>query len=199
VDAATDKPSADLSSPAGLLIGTSAAAPTSADLTADGALDWAHWGLDVVTDFDHKSSAALLSDYTVVGGSAIIGRYTNNQTAFDWSDGTPHATAQQSTSGIYLIGTGSGFSMSAPADQTERTLALYISVYRASGSLHVRLSDGSAADYTDAVSNQTTNTWRLYTVRYRAASSGQTLVTTWMQTASFDPAGNITLQAAALK
>jgi hypothetical protein len=199
-DAAPNPLPSDLSSPTPTLIGSSTTAPTTVDLSADGALDWAHWGLLSVTDFDHKSGAGLISNYSLVGTNLVVGRYSNNHTAFDWSGGAPNATVKQSTTGIYLIGTNNAFLISAPADATEHTLQLYISVYRASGRLQVQLSDGSAADYTDTFTDPSgSNTWRLYTLRYRAASAGQNLVITWTQTASFDLSGNITLQAATLR
>ena len=37
---------------AGTLTGTRAIAPNSVDLTAEGTLDWAHWGLNTEADFD---------------------------------------------------------------------------------------------------------------------------------------------------
>jgi hypothetical protein len=200
-DAAESVLPADLSPPVmPTLVGTSAAAPTSADLTTDGTLDWAHWGFAIATDFDHKSGAGLISNYSLVGSSLIAGRYSTNYTAFSWSDGAPHASAQQSTTGVYVSGADNGFSLTAPADATEHTLQLYISVYRASGTLQAKLSDGSAPDYTDTFTDPSgSNDWRLYTLRYQAASPGQTLLITWTETESFDRSGNVTLQAAALR
>jgi hypothetical protein len=200
-DAAESVLPADLSPPVmPTLVGTSAPAPTSANLTTDGTLDWAHWGFAVATDFDHKSGAGLISNYALVGSSLVAGRYSTNYTAFSWTGGTAHATAQQSTTGVYVAGVNNGFSLTAPADATEHTLQLYISVYNASGTLQAKLSDGSAPDYSDTFADQSgSNNWRLYTLRYQAASPGQTMLITWTQTESFDASGNITLQAAALR
>jgi hypothetical protein len=42
---------------AGTLIGSQSSAPASVNLTAEGTLDWGHWGLAAQNDFNHKSSA----------------------------------------------------------------------------------------------------------------------------------------------
>jgi len=86
------------------------------------------------------------------------------------------------------------------ADTTLRTLKLYVGVWSALGKLEVSLSDGSAPAWTDnSVQNSSGISNALYTIHFRAASAGQTLVVKWTSQTLFNPAsGNVTLQAATL-
>jgi hypothetical protein len=46
--------------------------------------------------------------------------------------------------GINIPGTGNGLQITAPADQTIRTLKIYVGGYKSVGTLTAKLSDGSA-------------------------------------------------------
>ena len=48
-----------------------------------------------------------------------------------------------------LEGVGNGFTFTAPADATLRTLIVHVGGWHSGGTLIAHLSDGSAADYTD--------------------------------------------------
>jgi hypothetical protein len=193
-------PTLDLSpddlSGTGLLSVSYGESPTMVDLTALGTDDWAHWGLTSATDFDHKLGGTRLPDRMLLGALGAS-QYGDNLTGFTWSNGAPHATASNSTTGIFTFGLGTGFELDVPADNTTRQLLLFVGGYHAEGSLKVSLSDQSATDYKDKEANTGGAFSGLYTIRYRAASSGQKMVVTWVE--SFDYAGgNVTLQAAAL-
>ena len=76
---------------AGTLSGTLSTAPAAVNLTAEGTLDWAHWGLAIKSDFDHKAGgASQISDVTTVG---TVEQFPDALTGFSWSDGTPTASA----------------------------------------------------------------------------------------------------------
>ncbi|MEJ7712617.1 MAG: hypothetical protein WKF84_22910 [Pyrinomonadaceae bacterium] len=54
-------------------------------------MDWAHWGLSSTTSFNHKGGTPQqISNYTRIG-SGTVKRYTNNPTAYTWSDGDADA------------------------------------------------------------------------------------------------------------
>ena len=58
------------------------------DLTAQGVLDWAHWGLNLPTDFDDKGGVtSQISNYIPVGTSADYYQYGGNAQGFTWTDG----------------------------------------------------------------------------------------------------------------
>src|SRR5467141_4433 len=64
-------------------------AGTALDLTAEGTLDWAHWGLVSTNSFDHKNGVTQkISDFTVLGTQAVQ-QYADNFTAYSWTDGAP--------------------------------------------------------------------------------------------------------------
>ena len=156
-------------------------------LTTQGTLDWAHWGLTTTNSFDHKANVAQqISNFTIVGAGASH-RYGNNSVGFTWTDGTPNTSITNSTTGVYSLGQGIGFSITAPADTTLRTLKVYVGAYRAQGRMVAQLSDGSAADYVDTSVTNTAGvtTLGVYTFMYNAASSGQTLTVTYIQDRRF--------------
>jgi len=180
----------------GTLAGSIAATVGPVQLTTEGTLDWAHWGLNTVADFDHKTGVTpLISNFTIVGGGTPS-RYANNSVGYTWTDGTPNATATNSTTGVFVTGLTKGFQITVPADTTARTLKVYVGAWRVRGNLVAHLSDGSALDYTDSslVNTAGVTTLGIYTLTYQAASAGQTLTVTFTQNTL--ASGNVTLQAA---
>ena len=182
-----------------LLYGSMIRSAGPVNLTQEGTLDWAHWGLSGPTSFNHRAGVTpQISNYTVVG-SASVGQYGDNRFPYSWSNGTPTASANTWT-GVYINVTNAGFQLTVPADTTVRTLQVYVGVWRAQGRMQASLSDNSAPAFTDSGLNNSTDTSNgLYTFNYRAASAGQTLTVTYtLQTNHYSPWGNITLQAATL-
>ncbi len=183
----------------GLLSGSMAPAPASVNLTAEGTMDWAHWGLSSPASFDHKAGVtSAISNYTLAG-SAAAQRQTASPTSYSWTGGTPTASATGTATGVYVLGLGNGFRLTLPADTTKRTLKLYLGVWDAQGRLDATLSDGSATAVSDTtLINQTSTSNGVYTLNYQAGSAGQTLTVKWTMLASYNSYGNITLQAGTL-
>ena len=183
----------------GVLSVNSASAPANTNLRVEGTLDWAHWGLTAVSSFNHKSGATQqIGNYTVLGSGAIQ-RYTNNPNFYSWTGGTPTASATNTATGLYVIGQNNGFQITVPADTTQRTLKVYVGLWAAGGRFEASLSDGSAATYVDtSLLNSSSTSNGVYTVTYRAASSGKTLTVKWTVNTTFNQWSNITLQAATL-
>ena len=73
-----------LTAPAGggTLGGSIADARGTIQLTTEGSSDWAHWGLNAVTDFDHKAAVPQQITNYVPVGSASPSRYANNAAGF---------------------------------------------------------------------------------------------------------------------
>jgi hypothetical protein len=137
-----------------------------------------------------------LSTYTAIGTAPVL-QYCCDPRAISWSDGTPTATATNNQNGIFLYGVGDGFSITAPADITSRTLTLHLGGWESGATLTAHLSDGSAADYTNVAAGSATGQYdNTYTLTYKAASAGQTLTVTWTMTSGTN--GNVTLTGAAL-
>lgn len=162
--------------PAGALTGARDAIPPGVvDLTAEGTIDWAHWGLAAAGDVDHKSG--VTQAITLAATGAPLLQYGAYSAHARWSDGTPTPKAN-TTSGVYVNGANSALTISAPADKTTRTLRLYLTHYNSTARLVAHLSDGSAADYTATLTTGANSYYRV-TLSYRAASAGQTLKVGW--------------------
>ena len=79
----------------GTLSGSIGAPANPVQLTAEGSTDWAHWGLNASTDFDHKAGVTpQISNYTMLAAGSPA-RYANNAAGFTWTDGTPNRRRQQ--------------------------------------------------------------------------------------------------------
>jgi hypothetical protein len=166
---------------------------TLVNLTSEGSTDWEHWG---DASLNHKVGVtAQLSNYTVVGTQNVLA-YSNDLRPISWSDGTPTASAASDTNGLYIQGLGQGFSFTAPADTTSRTLVVHVGGWKSGGTLTAHLSDGSAADFTDTTATASGQYDRNYTLTYSGASAGQTLTVTWKMSSG---SGNVTLNAAAIQ
>ncbi len=164
---------------AGFLNGSHATGPVSISLTNEGTRDWFHCGLASAADFNHKNGGGSQVTETVNGAPA---QYTTYASKFSWTDGTPTASATDTTNGIYVFGPSS-FTVVAPADRTTRTLRLYLNTL-GSASLTAHLSDGSAADYNDTATNGNVGATVLYTLQYASANPGSLTITWTAATAS---------------
>ena len=184
----------------GSLTGSRAVPTNRVNLTLEGTSDWAHWGLDSETSFDHKNGVAQqISDFTVLGTNSVQ-RLSDNFTAYSWADGTPTPNATNSTTGVFIYGVTNGFQIQAPADTTPRRLKVYVGLYGARGNFQAYLSDFSARAYTDTtLTNVFDNSYAVYTLDYSAASAGQSLIVEFKSFTLYDfDFGNVTLQAATL-
>ncbi len=182
----------------GSLTGSSLNPGSVVDLTSEGTEDWVHWGLTGPTSFDHKNGVlSQISDYSNIGNIAAHS-YTGNPTTYQWTDGTPTGSAN-TDSGVFTYEVGNGFQIVVPADTFDRTLRLHVGVWSAGGRLEASLSDGSASPFVDtSLVNQSAVGSAIYSLTYRAASNGQSMIIRWTVDSSFHPVGNVTLQAATL-
>jgi hypothetical protein len=173
--------------------------PTNVNLSTEGLVDWAHWGLSTPTTFNHKNGVTQqISNYTVLGTGSIQ-RYTNDPNFFSWTGGTPTASTSNTPTGVYVIGLNNGFQVTVPANTTTRTLKMYLGLWSAGGRFEASLSDGSAPVYVDtSLSNSSSTSNVVYTLNYRAASAGQTLTIKWTVNTIFNAWSNVTLQGATL-
>ena len=184
----------------GALSGTSATPPSAVDLSLEGTADWAHWGLSTNSSFDHKAGvASQISDFTALGTNPVE-RYADNFTAYSWTGGTPTPSATNTPTGVFITGVTNGFRIRAPADTTTRQLKVYVGLYGAQGNFQAYLSDFSAKAFTDtSLNNVFDNSYAVYTLTYKAASAGQSLIVQYRASTLYDfDFGNVTLQAATL-
>jgi hypothetical protein len=173
------------------LTGSQTGATTTANITTEGALDWVHWGDAAL---NRKSGvAAQLSTYSVVGAGTVY-TYGNDPRGITWSDGTPTTTATGDTNGLYIYGTGNGFSLTAPASTTTRVLTVHVGGWNSGGTLTASLGDGSAANFVSTTATAGGQYDENYTLTYTAGST-TTLTVTWVMSSG---TGNVTLNGSAL-
>ncbi|MEJ7644881.1 MAG: discoidin domain-containing protein [Chryseolinea sp.] len=176
----------------GSLSGSFTTAITAVNLTSTGSKDWIHWG---DASIERKSAGgSLISTYNVVG-SGSTSTYNNDPRVISWSNGAPTTSSSGNMNGLYIAGQNAGYSFTLPATTALQTAHIYVGGWQSTGRLTLHLSDGSAADYTYTDGNGSGSYNNNITVSYKAASNGQTLLVTWVNTTT---AGNVTLQGAAL-
>ncbi len=167
----------------------------TANLTAEGATDWIHWGIDKPTSISRKASATTrIGALTTIGGSPL--RFTSkSRPAYSWSNGAPKSSAT-TRAGLSISGLNKGYELRVPANTDARTLTLYLGGFKTRGRIEARLSDNSAPAYTRTVENLNAAFDRRLVLNYRAASAGQTLIVRYTQVVS---GGNVSIQAATLR
>ena len=193
-----------VSAAGGMLNGSQTTPGTSVDLSSEGTTDWAHWGFTDSTSFDHKSGIVpQISDLSRLGSISTIRSSSNGAPTvyYSWNGGTPTSAATSTTSCVYTYGQDNGFELTLPADTLQRTVRLYVGVWRVRGRLEAELSDGSASPMVD---NSLSTVYPagamngVYTLTYSAASAGQTLHLRWYIESTTYPVGNINVQAVTL-
>lgn len=181
--------------------------PASVDLTTEGTLDWAHWGLNAVSDFNQKAGVTnQISNFTEVNNPNGPIQFADNPVAFSWNDGSPDGAATDTTTGIFFVmpnndgsDVGQGYSLTVDADDTTKIINLYLGGLTGEGVLEASLSDGSASDAVLLISNEFGVFTRVVTIEFRAASPGQSLTIEYTLNGDFGTPSNLTLQAATLK
>jgi hypothetical protein len=121
----------------------------SIDLTAAGIIDWAHWGRNGPSTFDHKAGVTpqKITNVTKIGTGGLSW-FADCPTTFSWTDGTPTLNVSNTPTGINTNGAvGNGFEITVPADTTTKTLRVYVGVWFTQGKLEATLSDVSAPAY----------------------------------------------------
>jgi hypothetical protein len=154
------------------------------DLSHEGTLDWVHLGNSPTPD--HKSNGQAQIQISAAGAKPAS---TGFET-FGWKDGA--AGAGSSTRGVAVR--DGAFSLSVPADDSERVLRVFVGVDRAQGVLTATLGQHtySSTSLLDRVGNRS----GVYTLVYRADLPGQRLNVTFAEKANFG--GSVALRAASL-
>jgi Thrombospondin type 3 repeat len=155
---------------------------STVDLTAEGVLDWAHWGESNAQSFNHKVDGGGRIGNLTQGADK---RWSSYPVTYVWSNGTPLATAR-TTTGVYNQ-SDTPLSFSVQADASTRKLRLYLAANAIDGQLTAHLSDSAAPDaiFTYKASGSATNIIEVSVeITFRAQSAGQQLALTWVATSS---------------
>jgi hypothetical protein len=176
-------------------------APTNSaaavDLSAEGTLDWAHWGLEETNSFNRKLTVApRISNFTLLGENST--QFVTNSPALliAWTNGTP-VVATNTMSHVAITGTESGFEFVVAADTTTKRLHLYFGLVAATATLEASLSDNSAGSFITNITSETA-TNLVYAFNYSAASPQQALRVRVTLTSPIDLDAALFLSAATL-
>ncbi|MFY1586507.1 hypothetical protein ACN267_18625 [Micromonospora sp. WMMD734] len=170
--------------------------PAEVDLTALGTRDWVHWGLNRPETVVRKGGGT--GEIRDEGGRGARDRYDTNPELFGWRDGTPVPAVSATGVGVFVCGTGNGFTLSVAGDGEPRTVHLFAGVWMAQGRLDVRLSTGGATRTLRLEDPHTTHTAQ-FVIKFRVPR-GERLSISWTVEETFrNSCGNVNLQAAAVR
>jgi serine/threonine protein kinase len=172
-------------------------------LTNEGTLDWIDWGLNTPQDVNRKANVQQqISNFTLIGNCTVQRDSYYSNSNIEWFDGTPQPdTASSQTWGIYVTGINNGFSLTVPANTTQRTLRLYVGAKLARGKLTVSLDGKTFTDATldmrdDPNSSQANS---VYTVVFNGNAANQVLTVRYTVMATNGSDSYVMLQAATLQ
>src|SRR5436190_15154546 len=75
---------------------------TNVDLTAEGPLDWVHWGLYTDSSIDRKAGVTpQIPDFTPKGFTGPF-PYADNFNGYSWRDGSPTASMTNTATGVWM-------------------------------------------------------------------------------------------------
>ncbi len=193
---------ADRSDAAASFLAFTLSAPTATNLTTEGTIDWIYLGYGGSQAPNRKmDGGSVLSDLGVDGGSEADTDTIWSAKA-SWSDGTPTASASNTTYIRYVYGAPSiALRMTAPASLETRTLVVQGGVFGATAEMELALSDGSmkatqTIDATSADASPQKSDFRLV-VTYRA-TPGVDLSVTWTLVSAPSPFSGIGVASATL-
>jgi hypothetical protein len=181
----------------GALTITTGAVPGKVDLSAEGSRDWVHWGEQSTFSLERDKNGG----FAILEGAPTAPRFRHalSPQRFSWTGGDPVDHTDGTTTGIRTCGKGNGFSISAPAGDTTRTLKLYVGVISGKGRLSAKLSTGSATASTTLQQNDGTFHTAVLTLRYRAPKDGK-ITLRWNTDDAFGTGcGGVALEAATLR
>ncbi|MFI5934314.1 hypothetical protein [Actinoplanes sp. NPDC051494] len=176
---------------------TSTGVPALVDLTAEGSRDWVHWGEQGTFSLERKADGG----FAILEGAPTAPRFRHGLSPqrFSWTGGKPVDHSDGTPTGIRTCDKGNGFTLSAPAGTSPRTLKVYVGARGARGKLTAKLSTGgptATGTFTERSNNLATTA---FVVTYRAPKNGR-LTLSWVTDDSFDDdCGGVALEAATLR
>ena len=167
------------------------------DLSAEGSKDWVHWGLESTFSLERDSDGG----FEILEGAPTAPRFRHalSPERFSWTGGSPVDHSDGTPTGIRTCGKGNGFTISAPATKSTRTLRLYVGVFAGRGRLDAKLSTGGGTKSSTLEQRDATMSTAVFTLTYRAPRDG-TLKLNWVTEDSFNSdCGGVALEAATLR
>jgi len=171
--------------------------PGTVDLTAEGSRDWVHWAEESTFSLERDKNGG----FAILEGTPSAPRFRHalSPSLFKWTGGDPVDHSDGTTTGIRTCGAGNGFTISAPAATSNRTLRLYVGVLAAKGKLSASLTAGSATASATLEQRGGTFDAAVFTLTYRAPKAAK-INLSWTTTQAFgNGCGGVALEAATLR
>jgi hypothetical protein len=167
------------------------------DLSGEGSRDWVHWGEESTFSLERDKNG----DFAILEGAPTAPRFQHalSPQRFSWRGGSPVDRSDGTPTGIRTCGKGNGFTLSAPAGTSGRTLRLYVGALAARGRLDAKLSTGGGTTSTRLEQRSSSLATRVFIITYRAPRDG-TLKLNWITEQAFSrDCGGVALEAATLR
>ncbi|GAA3960711.1 hypothetical protein [Actinoplanes auranticolor] len=171
--------------------------PSRVDLTAEGSRDWVHWGEQSTFSLERRADG----DFQILEGAPTAPRFRHgfSDELFSWRDGSPVNDSDGTPTGIRTCGKGNGFTISAPAGTSTRTLRLYVGALAGRGKLTARLSAGSASATSTFEERSNNLDTAVFVITYRAPRNGKINLSWITEEAFSQDCGGVALEAATLR
>ncbi len=177
------------------LQGEASAVRAHVDLSAEGALDWVHWGRASVESVERKRGVTpQIGNFSPIGQAHAQTTYIHN--TYQWLDGLPTAQAEVSAA-VHATALDSGFRLRVAADRVPKVLNLYVGAKRAKGRLVATL--GEVPVYKAVVENSEAKTTKRVRLAFNSDRDGDVLTVTYTMVANHSPGhSGVMLEAATL-
>ena len=167
------------------------------DLSAEGSRDWVHWGQESTFSLERDKDG----NFAILEGSPTAPRFRHalSPERFSWRGGSPVDRSDGTPTGIRTCGKGNGFTISAPATTSTRTLRLYVGVLAGRGRLEANLTTGGGTSVARLEQRGGSLDTAVFVLTYRAPKDG-VLKVNWVTEESFtNDCGGVALEAATLR
>jgi hypothetical protein len=167
------------------------------DLSAEGSRDWVHWGQESTFSLERDKDG----NFAILEGAPTAPRFRHalSPQRFSWRGGSPVDRSDGTPTGIRTCGKGNGFTISAPATTSTRTLRLYVGVLAGRGRLEANLTTGGGTSVARLEERGGSLHTAVFVLTYRAPKDG-VLRVNWVTEESFSSdCGGVALEAATLR
>jgi hypothetical protein len=171
--------------------------PSRVDLSGEGSRDWVHWGEQSTFSLERREDG----DFQILEGPPTAPRFRHgfSKELFSWNGGSPVNNSDGTPTGIRTCGKGNGFTISAPAGTSTRTLRLYVGALAGRGKLTAKLSAGSASATSTFEERSNNLDTAVFVITYRAPKNGKINLSWVTEEAFSSDCGGVALEAATLR
>lgn len=155
-------------------------APTTPDLTQEGTIDWAHWGVNAsATPVRHATGGGLIGDYTLTGTSVQTG--SNGGSGWPifakWTNGdaTHPIEAATNTFRYFTSSDDTIISWTVPASAQQRELGIYFAVGQAKARVTAGLSTSASTTTVNVDTGAAGNQFLRAAISYASPVAGATV------------------------